>query len=132
MREPRQRSAEEPSLVRRRLLWCAGGTTLGAVALAIGRLRADDLRVIKIVARRFEFEPSIIALRVGEAVILEVTSLDYLHGFSIPSLAIRGDVPEGHTFRATIKPPRAGNYAMVCDNFFGDDHDEMSGKIVVS
>ncbi|MFM9886300.1 MAG: cupredoxin domain-containing protein [Burkholderiales bacterium] len=118
--------------MRRRLLWCAGGITLGPLAMVMGRLRADDVRVIKIVARRFEFEPSIIALRLGEAVTLEVTSLDYLHGFSVPSLAIRGDVPAGHTFRATIKPPRAGSYTMVCDNFCGDDHDEMSGKIIVT
>ena len=132
MNGPRQRSAAEQSLVRRRFLWCVGGVTLGPLAFAIGCLRADDLRVIKIVARRFEFEPDVIELRVGEEVILEVTSLDYLHGFSIPSLAIRGDVPEGHTFRATIRPPRAGSYAVVCDNFCGDGHDEMSGKVVVS
>lgn len=106
--------------------------SLEALVLTMRPLRADTARVIEIVARRFEFEPEVIPLRVGEEVILQVTSIDYLHGFSIPSLAIRADIAAGQTFRATIRPPRAGTYVIVCDNFCGDEHDDMSGKIVAS
>ena len=52
-------------------------------------------RVIQITAKKFEFSPAEIHLKRGEHVVLELTSLDRKHGFKLPELGIRADVPAG-------------------------------------
>ena len=45
-------------------------------------------RVIKITAQKFSYEPNEIELKVGEPVVLELTSKDVTHGFNLPDLGI--------------------------------------------
>ena len=92
---------------------------------------ADAERVIKVVARRFSYSPNEIVLKRGEAVRLEFTSLDFVHGFKIPDLGIRADLPPGKTTSVRLQPQKNGNYAFLCDNFCGAEHEEMHGKIIV-
>ncbi len=86
---------------------------------------------IRITARMFEYRPERIELRTGKPVTLELVSLDRLHGFHIPDLNLRADVPPGHSVQLVLVPEQAGTYAFLCDIFCGDGHDEMSGVIVV-
>jgi len=88
-------------------------------------------RVIKIQAKRFVYTPNEITIKKGEAVVLEFTSLDFVHGFNIPDLKIRADLPPGQITRVSIKPEKAGVYDFLCDNFCGSGHEEMSGRIIV-
>jgi len=60
-----------------------------------------------------------------------LTSLDFAHGFSIPDLAARVDLVPGKAVELTVLIDRAGRLVFLCDNFCGDDHDEMAGTIVV-
>lgn len=88
-------------------------------------------RVIQITAKRFEFSPAEIHLRRGEHVVLELTSLDRKHGFKLPELGIRADVPAGGTARVEVTPEKAGRFSFACDVFCGDGHDDMAGILVV-
>lgn len=88
-------------------------------------------RVIKVVAKRFSFTPSEIVLKTGEPVRLEFTSIDFVHGFKIPDLNLRADLPPGQVTTVRLTPKKAGVYEFLCDNFCGAEHEDMHGKIVV-
>ena len=113
---------------------------VGASALAVGAFaavtsRAQDgvaVRTIAMTAKRFEYVPNDIALKVGEKVVLAVTSVDFIHGLSIPDLGIRADLVPGRVTRIEIQPKQVGIMEFVCDNFCGDHHEEMHGRFVVS
>lgn len=106
--------------------------TLGATRLAqAAKHHANDEQTIKIVARRFSYTPNEIILKKGQPAVLEFTSIDFVHGFKIPDLNIRADLPPGKVTRVRIRPDKAGVYDFLCDNFCGAKHEEMSGRIVV-
>ena len=124
---------------RRQALQGLGGLalTLGGALLAPDRQRAaaeegPAMREIAITAQRFRYTPDEIALRRGETVVLAVTALDFTHGFSIPDLGVRADLVPGHAVRVTITPPHNGIVPFLCDNFCGDGHEQMSGRLLVS
>lgn len=93
---------------------------------------AADARVIKIVARRFAYTPNEIVLKKGEAVTLEFTSIDFVHGFRVPGLGVRADLPPGPPTLIRLVPEKAGRYLFLCDNFCGTHHEDMNGVIVVT
>jgi len=114
-------------LTKRRLLLCA---PLALVALGAVQAKAKE-RVIKIEARKFRFSPNVIELKKGEAVVLELTALDFPHGFSLPDFKIRADLVMGKPVRVKLKPEEAGQFGFLCDNFCGSGHEEMSGTLIV-
>lgn len=91
-----------------------------------------ESQVVKIVAQRFQFAPNEIALKSGQPVVLEITSLDFIHGFNIPALGIRTNLLPGPPTRVALKDLAPGRYDFLCDNFCGSGHEEMNGTIVVS
>ena len=88
-------------------------------------------RVIKIVAQRFSYTPNEIILKKGEPVRLEFSSLDFVHGFNVPDLNIRTDLPPGKVTIIHLTPQNAGTYDFICDNFCGAGHEDMGGRIIV-
>ena len=87
--------------------------------------------VIKITAKKFEYSPSSIKIKKGVPVILELTSLDRMHGFNCPKLGVRTDIEPGKVSRVRILAQKAGVYGFYCDVFCGSGHEDMSGKIIV-
>ena len=92
---------------------------------------SEQERGIKIVAQRFFFTPHEIILKKGEKVRLEFTSLDFVHGFNVPDLNIRSNLPPGKITTIHLTPQKAGTYDFICDNFCGVGHEDMGGKIIV-
>jgi cytochrome c oxidase subunit 2 len=117
------------------LLLCAislGGISVGGAVLAQGATKNPNKeRVVKIVAQRSSYTPNEIVLKTGQPVVLEFTSLDFVHGFKVPDLNIRADLPPGKVTRVRLTPEKAGVYDFLCDNFCGAGHEEMSGRILV-
>ena len=117
--------------------WWLSAACLVLTAIAMStstfseNLNPKKERAIKIVAKRFTFTPSEIVLKTGEAVRLEFTSLDFIHGFNVPDLNIRADLPPGQVTTVHLIPKKAGTYAFLCDNFCGAEHEDMHGKIIV-
>jgi cytochrome c oxidase subunit 2 len=114
---------------RRRLL--AAGIAAAAGAAFGARALAQE-RVIRVTARKFEFEPETIELKRGEPVVLELSTADVLMGFNAPDFKVRADIPPGQVARVRLVPDRAGEFDFFCDNFCGEGHETMSGKIRVS
>ncbi|HEX7438757.1 MAG TPA: cupredoxin domain-containing protein [Caldimonas sp.] len=113
-------------------------TWLGAAALLLASLGARRVagqaqpRTIRIVAHKFEYEPSQIALKKGEPVILELTSNDVTMGFSSVDFKLRTDIIPGQWTKLALTPDRSGEFIFFCDVFCGNGHEEMEGKLLVS
>lgn len=107
----------------------AGGVLAGASALAVAP--HSDATVIKVVAQRFHYTPGEIVLQRGKPVVLAFTSLDFVHGFKVPELGIRADLPPGKVTEVRLTPDKTGTFDFLCDNFCGGGHEEMSGRIIV-
>jgi cytochrome c oxidase subunit 2 len=91
----------------------------------------EQVEVVKVTAQMFRFTPSVIALRKGKPVILEIRSLDRLHGFNVPALGIRRDLIPGEPVQVRITPQQSGELRFLCDVFCGGGHEAMGGRIVV-
>lgn len=120
------------ALSRRRVLqiWLAAA---GAALLQAGLAQsAAEPRVIKLTARRFVYEPNEIPLKAGEKVVVEINSVDFVHGMNIPDLGKRLDLVPGRIIRLELQPMTPGVIDFVCDNFCGEGHEEMHGRFVVS
>ena len=92
---------------------------------------AQAPRQIELVAQRFRFTPNEIRLGVNEPVVLLISALDFAHGFSVPDLRLRADLAPGLVTRVELQATKAGTLDFLCDNFCGDDHEDMHGRIVV-
>lgn len=88
-------------------------------------------RAIVITAKRFEFVPSTITLKKGEAVKLFVTSEDVTHGFFLRQLKIDTELVPGETQQITVTPQSAGTFTAFCDHFCGSGHGNMKLTVVV-
>jgi len=91
----------------------------------------SDEQVIRISAKRFEFEPSEITVKKGVPVTLELISADRHHGFKLSAFQLRADVRPGDVEKVRFVPDRTGTFTFLCDVFCGDGHDEMSGTLTV-
>lgn len=115
--------------MKRRIL--LGLLASGAAASAVD-LRAAELPAeIRIRARKFEYRPREVTVKVGQPVVLVLTSEDRPHGFKMPDLGIRTDIVPGQETRVSLTPTRAGRFAFLCDLFCGDGHEDMEGLLVV-
>jgi cytochrome c oxidase subunit 2 len=118
-------------LPRRRALAVAAAGGLG-LALVAWRVQAQGgPRVIPVVAKRFVYEPNEIRLKRGEAVVLELSSLDVVMGFNAPDFKVRTDIPPGKLMRVELTPDKAGTFTFFCDVFCGSGHEEMNGTFIV-
>jgi cytochrome c oxidase subunit II len=92
--------------------------------------RKEPLR-IKVVAKKYRFEPREIRVKKGQEVVLEVTSSDVQHGFHAPGLGISEPIQKGKVAEIRFTPAARGEYTLECDIICGAGHDDMVGKIVV-
>ena len=89
-------------------------------------------RVIAVRAKKFEFTPAEIPLKVGEPVVLEFTTDDVHMGFDAPGLGLHADIVVGRPVRVPFTPSKTGSFDFACDVFCGEGHEEMGGVIIVA
>ncbi len=96
-------------------------------------LLAQEPRKITVTAKKYEFNPSRIELKVGEPVEITFQSLDKKHGFECKDLKLEKVVFDPKT-PATVAftPDKAGTFPFRCANFCGFGHSKMKGEFVVS
>ncbi len=124
----------QPESQRQRLHLLAvllAGGALGPIALAALGEEGEKSQVVKMTARRFVYTPNDIEVQAGIPVVLEIMSIDFFHGFNLPDLKLRFDLPPGQVTRVRFTPEKPGVLHFLCDNFCGDGHEEMNGRITV-
>ena len=112
--------------------WWTAPLFLAALAglLSVRPALAEE-QVIRLTAKKFEYSVKEIRVKKGVPVIIELTSVDRIHGFSIPTLGVRDNAVPGQVARIRIVPDKAGTHVFFCDVFCGDGHEEMSGMLIV-
>ena len=94
---------------------------------------ADESRKITVVAKKYEFNPSRIEVKVGEPVEITFESEDTKHGFSVKELDVEKVVFEkGKPATVRFTAAKPGTYAFKCAKFCGMGHSKMKGEIVVT
>ena len=88
-------------------------------------------RVVRIVARKFEFTPGEVTLKKDVPTVLEFTAPDAVMGFSAPDFKVRADIIPGKVARVRLVPQKTGSFEYLCDIFCGDGHENMHGRIIV-
>jgi len=83
-----------------------------------------------LVARLWDWWP-ILELKVGQSYRLNLTSMDWNHGFSLQPVNLNIQVLPGYQHVFTVTPNKIGEYAIVCNEFCGIAHHNMVGKIHV-
>jgi len=117
--------------VTRRQVLKMGAATLAGAAVGAS-VFAQSPRVIKVVARKWVFLPSDIALKKGEPVTFELTAPEVVMGFNAPDFKVRTDIIPGQVAKVTFTPDKAGSFTFLCDIFCGDGHETMHGTLIVT
>ena len=100
-------------------------------ALAATLAWAEPAKVIDVAAKRFQFTPAELTVKVGQPVTLRVTSADVTHGFYQKELGIDAEIAPGRTTEVHFTPARAGRFTVICDHFCGSGHGNMHLVVVV-
>jgi cytochrome c oxidase subunit II len=106
-------------------------TLLLALFIGASSARPAAPRRIEVTAKRFAFEPAEITVKKGEAVELELTSVDVPHGLRIRELKIDLRVNKGKKADAVFTPQTTGTFVGHCSVFCGSGHGEMTLTIHV-
>ena len=85
---------------------------------------------VYMLGRLWEWWP-ILELEKGKEYRLHLSSLDWLHGFSLQPANINLQIHPNYEMVLTIQPDQAGEYGVVCNEFCGIGHHQMVGKIIV-
>ena len=85
---------------------------------------------IKVVLKKYSFDPPVIKVKSGDNIELELSAADVQHGFSVPQLGIKEAVQPGQPSTITFKAPAKGEYGIECSVICGPHHDDMKAKLV--
>jgi cytochrome c oxidase subunit 2 len=110
---------------------CAGAAPSPYAGSIAARPAQRTEQVVKVTAQKFEFTPSVIRLKAGAPAVIELTTLDRRHGFSVPDLGIDEEIAPGAPTVVRLAPDKSGEYPFHCSVFCGDGHETMTGRIVV-
>jgi cytochrome c oxidase subunit II len=86
---------------------------------------------INVVMKKYDIQPTVIHVKRGEPVELDVTTSDVQHGLDVPDLGIKESVQPGRTTRINFTPQKQGEFKVVCGVICGPHHEDMTGKLVV-
>ena len=80
----------------------------------------------------FEGERDVVRVKEGERIVLRITSIDNVHGFSLPAFGMNEVVYPGGVVEVSFTADMPGEYYFSCTIFCGDkDHSKMKGRLVV-
>lgn len=82
-------------------------------------------------ARQWEFEPSVVRVKFGDEVTLNITSVDVLHGFGLPDFGVSQNLEPGKTTVVKFTANKKGTFSFFCSVFCGEGHKEMKGTLIV-
>ena len=119
----------------------------GAHLAKAGPTAPDDVQVIEVTAKKYEFNPSPVRVKVGARVQLKITASDHVHGVKLSETADGADkgkpglvfpspqeclrVEQGQTQTLEFTAQAPGTYSIRCCVHCGWDHRGMKGQVVV-
>ncbi len=110
-------------------LLLAASTALGALAQDAAQAAGSE---IKMAAKKYEFDPSVINVKKGDGVKLVITALDHDHGFKLEAFKINQRLKKGTPTTLELTADKVGTFPFECSHFCGVGHGKMKGKLVVT
>ena len=101
------------------------GETTGAV------IANGEVKEFEVIAKNWEFQPSIITINEGDIVILRVKSIDVDHSLTISEFGVNQVLIPGKTVEVKFVADQKGNFEMFCAVYCGAGHREMRGTLIV-
>ena len=86
---------------------------------------------VYLLARLWEWWP-ILELKKDQSYRIHMSSLDWQHGFSLQPTNINLQVHPNYDMVVTMTPNAAGDFGVVCNEFCGIGHHQMTGRIRVT
>ncbi len=86
---------------------------------------------VYLIARLWQWWP-IIEFEKDQSYRLHISSMDWLHGFSLQPVNINLQIHPGYEMVLTVTPNQVGEFGVVCNEFCGIGHHTMIGKIYVT
>ena len=110
--------------------------------------RAENVQVITVTAKKYDFDPSPIRVKAGTRVQLKITATDHAHGFSIKDSPEGADgsgkaglifsssqgclkIEEGQIATVEFVAQAPGTYSFRCCVHCGWHHRSMKGQLIV-
>lgn len=123
----RGRGKQENMLGKWTTKLAASAIVAGGVIVCSGaHAGADTPRRIEVVAKRFAYVPSDIALKKGEPVVLVLRSEDVPHGVKFKELNLQTEIGKGGSAELAFTPTQAGDFVGHCSHFCGSGHGAMT------
>jgi cytochrome c oxidase subunit 2 len=85
---------------------------------------------VYLLARLWDWYP-VLELEKDQNYRLHLSSLDWQHGFSLQPVNINIQVHPNYEHVMTIRPDEAGTFGIVCNEYCGIGHHQMTGRIHV-
>jgi len=85
---------------------------------------------IYLLGRLWQWWP-ILELEKGVSYRFHLSSLDWQHGFSLQPVNINVQVHPGYEHVITLTPTETGQFGIICNEFCGIGHHQMTGKVYV-
>ncbi|MBX3125229.1 MAG: hypothetical protein KF718_00850 [Polyangiaceae bacterium] len=82
-------------------------------------------------AQMWRFYP-VLQFKKGQTYRLHISSLDIQHGFAVLPINMNFQVLPGYDHVLTITPTMAGEFPILCNEFCGIGHHQMTGRIIVT
>lgn len=85
---------------------------------------------VYVLGQMWQWTP-ILKLKQGQTYRLHLSSADLQHGFSLKPMNMNFQVLPGYDFVLTVTPTEKGDYSIICNEYCGIGHSQMTGRIVV-
>ena len=85
---------------------------------------------VYLIARLWQWWP-MIELEEGKTYRLHLSSMDFLHGFSLQPENINIEVHPNYEHVITVTPTHAGTYSIICNEYCGINHHTMASHLYV-
>ena len=86
---------------------------------------------VYLLGRLWQWFP-ILELQEGQTYRLHISSTDWQHGFSLQPVNINTQILPGYEMVLTITPDTVGEQTIICNEYCGLGHHNMTGKIYVT
>lgn len=85
---------------------------------------------VYLLGRLWQWWP-ILELQKGQSYRFHLSSVDWMHGFSLQPTNINVSIYPGYEHVITLTPTDAGDFGIICNEYCGIGHHNMTGKIYV-
>jgi len=92
---------------------------------------SGSVKEFSMIAKKWQFDPSVINVKQGDKVRLKIKSIDVAHGFSLLDFNVNENLEPGKEITVEFVADKKGEFTFFCSVFCGVGHIGMKGKLVV-